>query len=451
MKLELSREYLERLEAAIEAQDSAFVTSSMEEVHPADISEVLYQLNTPQCKFVLDQLAADVTAEILSNLDSDTRRRFIQEVYESSEIARLIPHMDSDDAADLLDEQPVRFREEVIALIESPQVANDIIELLHYDEDCAGGLMAKELIKANINWTIAETIDEIRRQAENVEKIFSIYVVDDFDRLLGKVSTKKILLSQANTRVADIFDENVIKVESYLEMSEVADQMRRYDLEAIPVVNIQGKLLGRITIDDIIDVITEQAETDQQIMSGISANTEADDNVLKAARARLPWLLIGMGGGLLGAQFMGLFEEDLRIIPAMAFFIPLITATGGNVGIQSSTIVVQSISNRTYLGDNLMQQFLKVLLIALINGAVISSIVGSSILLFGHPRPLALTVGAALMSVVMLASIMGTITPLVLDRFGVNPALASGPFITTANDLLGLAVYFTVAHLLYAL
>jgi magnesium transporter len=450
MQLELSKEYLERLEAAIEEQDEAYIRESMDGEHPADISSVLYELDTPQSKYVIDLLPRNVGAEIISNLDSDTRRRFLK-VFESSELAAFIPFMDSDDAADLLNEQPVKFSEEVIALIEDAETAKHIIELLHYDDDCAGGLMAKELIKANVNWTVVQCIEEIRRQAEDVEKIYSVYVVDDKERLLGRVSLKKIILSRAYTRIADIYETDIVSVESYRDAEEVADLMQKYDLETIPVVNIQGKLLGRITIDDVVDVITEQAEIDQQMMSGLSQTEEDDDGVFTSAKARLPWLLIGMCGGLLGARFAGFFEADLKLIPAMAFFIPLITATGGNVGIQSSTVVVQSLGNASFIGTHLYSRLLKVLLVALINAVVISSLVFFFNLLTGSVLQLSIVVSIALFSVVILASLMGTITPIVLDKFGINPALASGPFITTANDLLGLAVYFTVAHWLYSL
>jgi magnesium transporter len=450
MQFELSKEYIERLQTAIEENDTAFIVNTMDEQHPADITAVLHELDTPESKFVTDLLPKEITADIISNLDDDTRKRFIK-VFDSDEVASLLPFMNSDDAADLLDEQPVKFREEVIALINDVETANNIIELLHYDEDCAGGLMAKELIKANINWSVIQTIEEIRNQAENVDKIFSVYVVDDNDRLLGIVSVKKILLARANTLISDIYESDIISIESYREDWEVVDLIRKYDLEAIPVVNMAGKLLGVITVDDVVDVITEQAVEEQQIMSGITQNVEEDDNVWRSTRARLPWLLIGMIGGLTGAQFMGFFEGDLKLIPAMAFFIPLITATGGNVGIQSSTIMIQSLAASTGLESSYLLRIIKVLLIALLNASIMCTIVFGFVLLTGEEPKLATVVALALFSVVILASLMGTITPIILDKLGINPALASGPFITTANDLIGLGVYFGVAHSLFGL
>ncbi|CAN5880306.1 magnesium transporter [soil metagenome] len=450
MQTEITKEYVEQLEQAIEAQDTAFILSTMEEMYPPDITTVLYELNAEQSKFVMDLLPAEVGAEILSDLDPDIRVDFLR-VFTSEEIARFVSHMDSDDAVDVLNEQSVQRREEIIALIGNEEKIEDIIDLLHYEEDCAGGLMAKEFIKVNINWRVRQCIEEIRRQAENVERVYGIYVVDDRDILLGRIQLKSLILANDDTFISEIYDPDVVAVESYKPQEEVVNLMQRYDLEAIPVVNIQGKLLGRITFDDLVDVIQEQAELSRQLMTGITESIEEDDSVLRLSRARLPWLVIGMVGGLLGARFIGLFEENITLIPAMAFFIPLITATGGNVGIQSSSLIIQTLAAKVVVFDNLAQRLFKVLLVAIINAAVISGLVLAFNFFFMSDHTLAIVVSVALFSVVILASVMGTITPMILDKFGINPAVAAGPFITTANDLLGLAVYFIVAHLLYNL
>lgn len=446
---ELSREYIEYFEVFISTRNKAVVKESLENVNPADISVLLYEFDTDDSKFVLDLLEERKRAEVIILIDPDTRSKFLKN-YTTQEIALIVENLDSDDAADLLNEQSIKFREEIIAQISNEQKAQYITDLMRYDEDCAGGLMAKEIIKANVNWTIKQTIEEIRRQTEYVTRIYSVYVVNDRDVLLGRVSLKTIILSSDHVKVADIFDEDVISVETYLSEREVASVMERYDLEAVPVVNVQGKLLGRITIDDIVDVIREVAEEERQMMSGISEDVEEDDSVWMLSRARLPWLVIGMAGGLLGAQFIGIFEKDISLIPAMAFFIPLITATGGNVGIQSSSIVVQTLANNR-LEQGLWPRIVKVLLVALVNGLVLAGLVLIFNIILGQGDKLALVVSSALFSVVLLASFMGTITPILLDKLGVNPALASGPFITTANDLLGLGVYFGVAHILYTL
>ncbi|WP_114783276.1 magnesium transporter [Botryobacter ruber] len=450
MHVEITREYINQVEEAIAQKDTAFILSTMEEMYPADITTVLYELDTDESKYVMDLLPAEVGSEILSDLDYDIRTDFLQS-FTSQEIARYVNLMDSDDAVDILNELSVQTREEVIALLDNEEKAAAILDLLHYEEDCAGGLMAKELIKVNLNWRVRQCIEEIRRQAEDVERIYTVYVVNNKDILVGRVSVKTLLLSKDDKLVQDIYNTDVISIESFRDENEVVSVMQKYDLEAIPVVNIQGRLLGRITIDDVIDVMQEQAELSRQLMTGISENVEEDDSVFRISRSRLPWLIIGMVGGLLAAQFMGLFEADIALLPAVALFVPLVTATGGNVGIQSSSIIIQTLSSNAVVFEGFSQRMLKVLTVALLNAIIISALVFGLSYLFRRDMTLSLVVSVALFSVVMLASIMGTITPMILDRFGINPAVAAGPFITTANDLLGLAIYFSVAHALYSL
>lgn len=447
MQFELTQEYVDQLKDAIAEGNDSFIRESMEELYASDVSTIIDELNTDESLFVLHHLDKDFAAETISELDEEVRRKLLRN-FSPHELAGYFNYIDSDDAVDILNEQPVQVREEVIALINDLEKANHIKDLLHYDEDCAGGLMAKELIKTNLNWSIKQCIEEIRRQTKSVEKMYSVYVVDDNDMLLGRVSVRKMLLSDDLTAVADIYDPDIISVESFRSSREVAEIMRRYDLVSVPVVNVHGKLLGRITIDDVVDVITELAEIDRQMMAGLTNPIEENDSIWDLSKARLPWLLIGMVGGIIGAKFIGLFEQDIALVPAMAFFIPLITATGGNVGIQSSSVVVQSLARESGIGTLNYQRFIKGFLVAIINGVAISSIVFLFNMFLGEASQLTLVVSIALFCVVILASFMGTVTPLILDKFGINPALASGPFITTANDLLGLGIYFFVAHFL---
>ncbi|MDW3209745.1 MAG: magnesium transporter [Reichenbachiella sp.] len=448
MEFELSKEYLERFTEAVDAKEKDFVISTLEGVNPADISEVIRELDAEQTKFVIDLLDVEVGAEIIVNLEEDRQSLFLEN-FTADELAGFVDQMDSDDGVDVINELPIEKREEVIASVENQEKAGYILDLLRYEEDVAGGLMAKEMIRANLNWTIQQCIEEIRKQAENVEKIYSVYVVDNEGKLLGRVSLKKIILSEPDALVADIYEEDIVSVGTHADEEEVALTMQKYDLEALPVVNVKGKLVGRITIDDAMDVITEQAEEDRQMMTGISGDVEEDDTVWVLSKARLPWLVIGLVGGLLGAKFISLFEKDIALIPAMAFFIPLITATGGNVGIQSSSIVVQGLASYNAFEDSLFKKMTKVLFVAVVNGMILALIVFGIVIFSSSDQAMAGTVAIALFSVVLLASFMGTVTPLILDRIGINPAMASGPFITTANDLLGLTVYFLVAHFLY--
>lgn len=447
---ELTKEFLERFTGAMNEHQDQQIKDMLEGVPPADISVILEEFDADECKYVFDLLPDEVNAEILDQLDDDILDDFLEN-FSSEELAEYVNHMDSDDAVDILQQLPLQQQEEIISRIENAEKAQNIADLMRYDEDVAGGIMAKELIKANVNWTVNQCIEEIRDQAENVERVYSVYVVDDQETLKGKVSLKDIVLARGTTKVADIFDEDLVSVETYMPAVEVAQMMQKYDFDAVPVVNALGKLVGRITIDDVVDVITETAEEERQLMTGVSSDVEEDDSVWIISKARLPWLIIGMVGGMVGAQFMGLFREDIILIPAVAFFIPLITATGGNVGIQSSSIVVQTLATSNIFVGSLGKRLFKMVSVAVVNGLILSLMVFGAIMLINKDQSLALTVSLALFSVVLLASFMGTITPLILNKIGVNPALASGPFITTTNDLIGLAVYFTVAHSLYNL
>jgi magnesium transporter len=443
---ELTKEFRDRFQEALDARDEQFIRNALSHVKPADIASLLYEFKPEESKYVMDFLELEIQAEIISDLDPDIRKRFLK-VYPPSGIINFLNQLASDDTADILNELPIKEREEVLSGLE-PELKQQVTELLRYEENVAGGLMAKELIKARYNWTVVQCVDEIRKQAENVNKFYAVYVVDEADRLMGRVALQDLIVSDARTIVADIIEKDVVAVETYLEDWEVAEMMKKYDLESVPVVNVQGQLVGRITIDDVVDVITEQAEEERQIMAGISEDVEEDDSVWRNTRARLPWLLIGIAGGLMNAKFMGLFETELARVTAIAFFTPLIQATGGNVGIQSSSLIVQSLANPDFVDEGLWKRLIKVLFVAILNGLVLAVLVfGANVLLFGEYQ-LSLLVSLALFSVVLFASFVGTITPLVLNRYNFNPALAAGPFITTMNDLLGLTVYFFTVHLL---
>ncbi len=443
---ELTKEFRDRLQKALDVRDGQFISDSLQQINPADITALLYEFNSEESKYVLDILPTDVRSQIINDLDSETRKEFLK-VYTTKELTEVVNQLDSDDAADILNELPIKDSEEVIAGLDA-LLRGQVIDLLRYDDNVAGGIMAKELIRARDSWTVVQCVDEIRKQAENVTKFYAVYVVDENDKLLGRVALQKLILSDSRTLVKDIFDDDVVAVETYMENREVAEIMKKYDFESVPVVNVKGQLVGRITIDDVVDVITEQAEEERQLMSGITEDVEEDDSVWRNTRARLPWLLIGIMGGMMSARFMGIFEMEIAKITAIAFFVPLIQATGGNVGIQSSSLVVQSLVNPGFLDEGLWKRLSKVFKVALFNGFFLALIVyGVTWVIFGHQR-LNLVVSMALFCVVLFASFIGTVTPLILNRFGFNPALASGPFITTTNDLLGLAIYFLTIHLL---
>ena len=447
-QFELSKEYLESLQQGIEQENAAFILASLDGVNVADIAAILDELATDESLYVLRLLDKQSAADCLIELYDTSLEKVLQEL-ETAEIASWIQLMDSDDGADILSFFSEKEREAIIAEIDDRIKLDQILELLRYEEDTAGGIMAKEFIRANKNWNVVQTINEIRRQAENVDKFYSIYVVNNKQQLLGRVSLKKIILSSAETTIESIMEDEVISVPVYMDQEEVAALMRKYDLESVPVVNAKNKLVGRITVDDILDVVQEEADEDIQAMAGVSADIEESDSVFTISKARLPWLLIGVIGGLMGAKLIGFFEDGLAKYLALASFIPLVAATGGNVGIQASSLIVQSLASKSAFDDTPWQRFFKGFLVALLNGFVLGGFVFLVVVfLYGFEPVFGITVGFALFCVVLLSSFMGTVTPLVLHRYGINPAIASGPFITTTNDLLGLAVYFGVAMLL---
>ncbi len=447
LPFELTKEYLEKIQAAISEHKNEFIRTEMEELFPADITNILYELEGEEAHYLVTLLDTKLAAEIIVNLDPDDRKKFLKN-FTSQQIAKYVDLLDSDDAVDILNEQPVNVREEVIALVSDREQARFIIDLLHYDEDCAGGLMQKELVKINVKQSVTECVEEIRRQAEDVENVYSVYVVDDEGTLLGRASLKKIILAKRGSKIADIFTDDIVSVKTTATGEEVADIMQKYDLDAVPVVNIQGRLLGRITIDDVVDFITEQAHEDVQAMAGISEDVEEDDSVWKLVRSRLPWLLIGMTGSFLAAKIIGVFDGEVARTPALAAFIPLIGSTGGNVGIQSSALIVQSLADKSGIDTSLTERLKKVLLVSLLNGLIAATFAFLGTLVLEHENTISLVMSLSIFSIVMLASFMGTITPLVLNQFDINPAVASGPFITTTNDLLGYGVYFLIVYML---
>lgn len=444
---ELTKDYLATIEEAISSNHSEFLRNQLDELFPADIANILFELDGEGAHALFQLLDTEIGAEVLSNIESEDRKKFIKEQFTIEEIAKYVNLFDSDDAVDLLNEQPIKFREQIIALLEDREQARFILDLLHYPEDVAGGLMQKELIKVNINQTVSECVEEIRAQAEDVDKVYAVYVVDSDQKLMGIVSLKQIVLARKNTKIGNIFDDDIVFVDTTKSGDEVAQIMQRYDLEAIPVVNTLGRLLGVITVDDVLDFITEKAEEDIQVMSGITGEADEDDSVWKLAKARIPWLVIGVIGSLLAASVIGWFEGTMSKIAGLAVFIPLMASTGGNVGIQTSSLIVQSLAEKSAISISLWQRLSKVIRVALINGLVVGVLTGIYVYTIGNPE-LFWVVCLSLFSVVILASFMGTITPLILDKIGVNPAMASGPFITTANDLIGIGAYFLIAYLM---
>lgn len=450
MPFELTREFIDQLKELINSKEEALSLEMISDLHPADIADIFRELEPEEAVYLYNLLDSELSADVLVELPDDDRDKFIRSM-PGEMIARKVVEMESDDAADLLSELSDEKQEEVLHSIKDLEQAGDIADLLTYDENTAGGLMAKELIKVYDDWDIAKCINEIRRQSDNVSEFYYVWVVDKNDVLIGTVTLKKLIVSRANMRIKNVADTDIISVRTDTPSEEVANLMKKYDLISMPVVDTLGRLVGRITIDDVVDVIQEEAEKDYQLISGITENVEHTDKIFVLTRARLPWLIIGLTGGILGSRVISMHESELKIYPEMALFFPLIGAMGGNVGVQSSSIVVQGIAAGTIDLQGMTGKLLKELSVAFINGLILSGLIFLYNLLFSDSFALTLTVSVALFSVILFASTFGTFVPLILNKFKIDPALATGPFITTTNDIIGLSIYLAVGRLMYGI
>ncbi|WP_458628460.1 magnesium transporter [Winogradskyella sp. PC D3.3] len=446
IQFQLTDKLIEKVEVLVEEQNDKDLKVLLNEYHHADIAEILDDLDLDDAVYVIKLLDSETTSEILMELDEDIREKILRNL-STKEIAEEVEELDTDDAADMIAELPENRQAEVIAYIEDHEHRDEIQELLAYDEDTAGGLMAKELVKVYETWTVAGCLRRIRGQAKDVTRVHSVYVVDKHDKLIGRLSLKDLIISKSDTKIADIAKDNVDWVHVNDDVEDVAKVMAKYDLEAIPVVNDDQILLGRITIDDIIDVIRDEADKDYQLAAGISQDVEADDSILKLTKARLPWLFIGMFGGLGAASIIEQFNDNMGNFIVLLSFVPLIQATAGNVGVQSSAIVVQGIANGTIDGKILKRLF-KEFLLGLVNGVAISLVaILITHFIFGTPYIVSITISIALIAVIVMAALIGTFIPIFLDKKGIDPAVATGPFITTSNDVFGILIYFLIAKL----
>lgn len=442
------KELLLRLKPMLESFDGPQAIEVLEEYRPEDIGDIFWDIELDEAKFLIKILDKQKAVEVIRSLDPELQERLFKG-YEPKEIADdVVSYLDSDDSVDILNLLPTRKAEDVLSYIDDQDYAKNLAAMLHYDDDIAGGLMAKELVQVKHNWTVSQCIEEIRQQAEEVDSVHAVYVTDEKNVLKGVVSLKDIVLAKAHTSVIEITNTEFIAVNAYATGEEVARLMNKYDLITIPVIDSMNRLIGRITIDDVVDFIKEEADKDFQLQAGLSESVESEDKVLILSRARLPWLMVGLVGGLGSSMLVSNFESDIATLPQMAFFMPVVAAMGGNAGVQSSAIIVQGLANNTLKSKNIMPKLAKEFTVSLINGLVCSALLLLFNVLVGHSYDLSMVVSIALITVIIFASLLGTITPLVLERFKVDPALATGPFITTTNDVIGLGVYFSLGRLM---
>jgi magnesium transporter len=447
MEFKISKELIQELEQLIQNKNDQQLEVLLNDMHHADIAEILDELDFNEATYIFKVLDSEKTAEILLELEDDLRENILSRL-SPKEIAEELDELETNDAADIIAELSQDLKAEVISELQDVEHAKDIVDLLRYDEDTAGGIMHKELVKVNENWNVLTCVKEMRIQAENISRVHSIYVVDDEDRLKGRLSLKDLLTTSSRTPINDVYIRKLNSVKVDTEDVEVARIMQKYDLEAIPVVDELGRLVGRITIDDIVDVIKDEADEDYQLAAGISQDVEADDSIFEHTKARLPWLVLALLGGFISVKVLGLFEGAMLEHGNLFFFTPLIAAMAGNVGVQSSAIIVQGLANNT-LSGSLFNRLVKEVSLSLLNGLILATILflGSHFLL-NVELIIGVIVTIALMSVIIIASLIGTFVPLLLDKFGIDPALATGPFITTSNDICGILIYFSIAKMI---
>lgn len=447
IKFKLTDLLISEVIVLITSSDDKSLLDKLSTFHHADIAEILEELNFEQATYIIKLLESDKTSEVLMELDEDFREQILKNL-SPKEIAEEIEELDTDDATDIISELSFETQKKVISKIIDAELKADIKELLKYDEDSAGGLMAKELVKVNENWTVTKCVKEMRIQAAEVTRVHSIYVVNDDNKLVGRLSLKDLLVSNMRSSIQSIYITKVDSVNVNDEAESVANIMQKYDLEAIPVVDDENTLLGRITIDDIVDLIKEEAEKDYQLAAGILQDVDVDDTILQLSRARLPWLLLGLLGGIGAAIVMGTFDVILLKHPILFYFTPLIAAMAGNVGVQSSAIIVQGLANDDIRGS-VKNRLLKETFLSILNGVILAIILFLFIITWNPDEYLvALAISISLVIVIIVAGIIGTFIPLFLDKRGIDPAIATGPFITTSNDIFGILIYFYIAKLI---
>ena len=454
--LEVDAELVDDISDLVDSGQQAMVLNLIRDLHPADLAQLITHLPFDEARQLFTWLPAAQGGELLAELDDTYRGDLLEEV-SPVRVRDLLDDLDTDDVTDIVADLPENVAETIIPLLED---AEDVRALLTYDEESAGGIMGREYVSAKGSWTANEVTEEVRREAEEVDQIYVVYILDDMGRLEGYMTLKQLLLAPSDAPAREIMEADLVSVPVDMDQEDVARIMEKYDLVALPVIDPEGKLVGRITIDDIVDVIRDEAEEDIQKMSGVTGGEEPTDSVLRITRGRLPWLMVGLVGAGLSGFVIGGFEEALEEAVILAALIPIMMATAGNVGIQSSSIIVQGLASGDLWSTDIFQRLGKETAVALINGFALSIVLAGAILVLPllsgsiagvieSPILLSITAGLSLMAVIILATLIGTTVPLFLHRSGIDPAIATGPFITTSNDIIGLTVYFLIATVIY--
>ena len=445
---EFTPEYIKNIRDIIAAHDELGARRELTDLHPADIAELYQDLDLEEAEFLYRLLDDDTAADVLMELDEDDRAKLLSNMPAEMIARQFIDHLDTDDAVDIIQELEEEQRDDVLSHIDDVGQASDIIDLLKYDEDTAGGLMSTEMIVVNENWSMPECIKQMRMQAEDRDEIYYVYVVDDDNKLRGILPLKTLITNPSVSKIKHVMEVDPVSVKTDTPIDDVSLDFEKYDLVAMPVVDSIGRLVGHITVDDVLDEMRESSERDYQLASGLSSDVDADDSIIAQTKARIPWLLLGILGGILASMILGSFEDQLAAVTALALFIPIIGGTGGNVGVQASAIVVQGLANGSLDIKEFGKQMWKEIVIGLLNATVMTAVIFIyNVIAMPGDWSVTLSVAVSLFTVVMFSSIFGTLVPLTLEKMHINPALATGPFIQISNDIIGLIIYVYVAKL----
>ncbi len=433
-----------RLSALLSTGDAAGVSRELEGVPPADIAESLRHLEEREVAELLKLLPEEISADVLLEMGEERRGDVLEEM-PPQEIADLVEEMSSDDAADVVSELEDEKAEEVVDLLEEEDRL-EISHLLTYPEDTAGGIMQLEVVSVREDRTVERAIEKIRLAADEVDDdLHHVYVVDLQGRLAGTLALPRLLLAKPSDLVRDLMDPDTRSVPAEMDQEEVAQIFKKYDLVAMPVVDRAGRLLGRITVDDIVDVIHEEASEDYSRIAGTQEEEFREEGVVRKAGLRLPWLVTGLAGEMLAAYVFSRFESNIQTVIALAFFVPVITAMGGNAAIQSSAVMVRGLATGEVTPRDAAGRLTREMGVAMITGVVCAALILAIASFWTGDVRLGAVVSASMLTVILIATTVGAFVPLVLDRLGIDPALATGPFVTTSNDTLGILIYLSFA------
>ena len=431
----------------INTERTQLLKSILEPLKPLEIANILLQLKLKQQLVLLENLDRGTSSEVLNNLqDSPSILGDIVEQISTDRLSNAIEDMPQDDAADfvgLLDDEKAEALLEKLPEKDREELTN----LLQYDEESAGGLMTPYVVAIRRDQTVATAIKEIQKfvKKKGFELFYTAYVVDDHDHLIGTIGTTELLLAERHKLIENLMNPEVVAVDQDLDQEEVARIAQEYDLVVVPVIDKHLRLIGRITLDDLVDVIVDEYNEDMGHIAGTGDEEVSETSVLRASGDRLPWLLVGLFGGFLTAIMMSLYESALISLPDVTYFIPLVAALGGSIGIQSSSIVVRGLATGAIQTTDILVRLWKELRVAFLNGIICSFILAGMSWYLTDDVGRAFTSGFSLLIVVCFAAAVGSTIPIILKRMNIDPAIATGPFITTTSDIIGIAIYLGFA------